>query len=267
MATHKKTKGAAKSAKGSKAKAAAPTPVLAVSSRSVRKSAAVVEQVGLTAHALAVGERAALEPRLDAGLIDGLASDLQALGVVVPGVKVARATAKGATGTQEAALKSLHTRVMAIRHAVSKKLPPKVRANWGVGQAAKETVVSENVAAADLIAQRFSAAPDEARQAGILQKDVDALATERDAAAGAHGSRVTARGSSVAETAARNETERRILVAAEHVAAAGIMEHANVPTARAPFDKLAREAAEHAKRGGAKPLASPPTPPPGAHPT
>jgi hypothetical protein len=78
-------------------------------------------QRGLKALALAKKHQAALEPRLQAGTLDGLTADLQKLGADVPGALVTRSTAKTATKTQNEALAQGYSLVTAIRTSVSRR--------------------------------------------------------------------------------------------------------------------------------------------------
>ena len=74
-----------------------------------KREVGAVTQRRLKALDLASVRQAALEPRLPAGLGDGLAADLQKLGAVVPGALVTRSAAKTATRSQKEALAQGHS--------------------------------------------------------------------------------------------------------------------------------------------------------------
>src|SRR4051812_35685802 len=93
-----------------------------------------ITQVGLQAYNLGLAHKAAIDPSRP-GTIDGLGTDLDAIGVVVPGAVQAHHEARVATSTQNTLLEQGYTRVRAIRTAIRKAGAPKdVQRAYGVGQ-------------------------------------------------------------------------------------------------------------------------------------
>lgn len=259
------------SAKKSKKKTSAPAvSKVSVSSQTPRKAFGQITQVGLKAHALAVAHKADLDARLPAGLVDGLESDLDSLGVLLPGVKTTRAASKAAMGDQDTALAQVHERVIAIDAAVRSTPSLKsVRRDWGVGAKVNAKLVKDVLSEADTVIARAAAAPDEAREAGLLQADLDTLAADRAAAATANKTQESTRAGSPQATAARNEAARRVLYAAQKIAAVGVLHYVASPNDRKAFEALKHQAADSkatSEVAGAAGKSAGGAPPPGSAP-
>src|SRR4051812_42636664 len=125
-----------------------------------RKDFAAIGQRGLKALELAMAHKAVIEPRLPAGLLDGLNADLQELGVVVTTTQVTRDVSRVATLTQEEALAQGYKMVTAVRTAVIKaKAPAVIRKAYGVGTRTSPKMVSHIQAAIRLIIDRAKEQP------------------------------------------------------------------------------------------------------------
>lgn len=83
--------------------------------RKPNKGFSLITQAGLKAHDLYQTHQARLGKRIEQALIDGLAGDLELLGVHVPGAIAARGSSKAATTGQNTALAMGYARVTALR--------------------------------------------------------------------------------------------------------------------------------------------------------
>jgi hypothetical protein len=223
-----------------------------------RTSAAQANQKGLEAHRLATRDRAELEPRLGAGVIDGLAADLAALGMVVPGALQERAEKKAATQGQYGALEDLHRMISAIRTSVvNSDLPKSAQKSWAIGQPVQKRIAKSVISAGEQIAARVDAAPEEARAIGVLPADQAALKASIAAARGADDSQEAKKISAKAATRTRDETLTRISAAAKRIASVGLLAFRTSPTKLAEYEALLSGAPR--KRGTTSP---PPAPTP-----
>jgi hypothetical protein len=192
--------------------------------RKPRLTAAQANQKGLEAHRLATRDRAELEPRLTAGVIDGLGADLTGLGVVVPGVVQERSERNAATQGQYGALARLHEIISAIRtSAVNSDLGKTEQKRWAVGQKVQAKVAKSVIAAGEMIAARATAAPDEARALGVLPADEAALRTAIAEARGADDAQEAKKVSAKVATRTRDETLVRIDAAVKRIGSAGLL--------------------------------------------
>jgi hypothetical protein len=184
-----------------------------------KRDFSAVTQRGRKALDLASAHQAAIEPRLPAGTLDGLAADLQKLGAVVPGALVTRSAAKTATRSQNEALAQGYALVTAIRMSVQRHgAAADVRAAYGVGMKTNPTVVKQVAAGITLILERAAAKPGEAAELGILQKDLLALGEDLKAITVADGEQEQARAGAPGATKERNRTANRILGAVDVIA-------------------------------------------------
>ena len=135
-----------------------------------------IQQKGIDALGLATEHRDAIEGRLAAGAVDGLAADLSQVGAVVPQAVQARLERIGATAEQVEAGLRVKRLVMAIRKSIAiSGLDAAARKAWGAGSDVSPEVVKSVIAAADTIIARAAAKPDEARAAGVLPGDIETL--------------------------------------------------------------------------------------------
>lgn len=216
-----------------------------------KKEFSAILQNGLTAHALATKHQPELEPRLPNGCLVALAADLSILGAHVPGAKEAHATAQAATVSQDAALASGHALVTAIRTAVARSgASLDVQKAYGVGVKVSPKVVKDVKLAIGLILKRAAAEPAEAKDVGILPKDVTALNAAAAAITDADDAQEKQRAAAPLSTKERNATARRILAAVDRIVGAGVIEFAQNPTLRAQFEALIGKGNPEAKPKG-----------------
>lgn len=198
-----------------------------------------VTQAALKALELATKHKTALDERLPAGLIDGLGTNLTALGVVIPGAKQAKTVAKAATVTQAEALTKGYASVTALRTLIkSSKASADVRKAYGVGSKVNPEVVKDVTASLKVIIDRAEANPTEAREFGILQRDIDALKANHTTITAADTTQEKQRAAAPQSTKARNLALRQVIDATERIAGAGIAEFAQDKATRAEFEAL-----------------------------
>lgn len=191
-------------------------------------------ELGVAAHALVTEDRAALEPRLSPALIDGLGADLSAFGELAPGAIQERAERKASTVGQHEAAARVAALVSGMRLAVTNAgLGAAARKAWGVGQKVDARVVKRTVAAGEMAARRGATAPDEARTAGILPSDLEALAAALDALRGADAAQEQKKTTAKVATRARDDAHRRIEDAVKRIAAAGVLQFGGTDPGRA----------------------------------
>lgn len=205
------------------------------------KDISVITQTALKAHALAIAYEAALKSRLPEDILDGLTADLVALGVQVPGVKLARAKVKAATAGQGEALAHGYALVTAVRMAVSRSDATRdVRKEYGVGVKVSPKVVKDVKAVLMQIIDRANAHPAEAAAAGLVPSDIVDLSKALEAVKDADHGQEKLRAGAPLTTQERNQTARRILSVIDRIATAGVLHFAAKETERARFEALIR---------------------------
>jgi len=198
-----------------------------------------ITQLGLKALNLAILHQAVIEPRLPAGTINGLTSDLDALGVVVPGAQQVQRESQTATAEQRAALRKGYARVRAVRSAVRKSGAPKdVQRAYGVGQYVNPTLVRDVKSMLKQIIDRAMAEPAEAAGFGIIKKDIDAMSATYQMITDVDKEQNQKRASAPLSTKARNRTANRILKAVALISGAGMLEFVDAPEHREDFEAL-----------------------------
>jgi hypothetical protein len=204
-----------------------------------KKKITEITQLGLKAYSLAATYTVELTPRLAAGLLTTLQSNLTSLGVVVPAAIEAKGGAKQATAAQGTALEAAYQSVTAVRLAVGRMMPTAdVRKAYGVGTKTSPKVVKDVVAALQTIVDRATANPAEALTFGILPADVTAYTAQIAALKAADQAQEAARAGAPLATKERNSTARQILAAVDSIVGAGVLQFANNPTVRANFEAL-----------------------------
>lgn len=204
-----------------------------------KKSDTDVTQAGLKAHGLGTTHAALLEPRLPAGILTDLAANLDLMGIVVPGAKQTRASAKAATKTQAQALASGYQRVTAIRTALKlTQAPADVRKHYGVGTQVNPEVVKSVQTSIKVIVDRAEKYPDEARLHGILKSDIDDLKADSQIITAADTDQEKQRAAAPQSTKARNKALNAVVNATNHIAAAGIIAFAKDESLRKEFEAL-----------------------------
>jgi hypothetical protein len=181
------------------------------------------KQRGARALELAVQYRTQVEPRLPAGTIDGLRTDLAAVNVVVPNADGARVQKRAATATERAAATAIVRHIGhltdAVKHAHAGDKA--VLRAWGVGARINAEVTRTVLARGDQVVARARAFPAEMRAAGILDVDVTALDTALTGLRGADSNQAVIVSSAKDATRERNETLVRIQMATHNVAVVG----------------------------------------------
>jgi len=169
-------------------------------------------------------DRPGLEPRLEAGIIDGLIADVPRLRDEAVGAVDARQAKKAATLGQNEAAAALFERVMAVRGTIKlRRLDPEVAARAGVGRAMKAQSVKSVLDGAEMVVKANELYPDQLRRAGVLPADIDAINVLRARLASADWAQETQKLTSKEKTAARNAAHRRVRDAiAAIVGAAGL---------------------------------------------
>lgn len=195
---------------------------------------------GQAAYALAVPHRAALDPRLPAGMIDTLGADLETLGVVLPAAPGPAGTPAPAPAAPSlpVAVEKLFNQVSAIHEAVAgAKATPAVRKAYGAGSKAQGKEVKPLLAAADKIVTEATASPSEALALGILPADVAAL-TQAVADVNAAEASAAAAGTKGPTAKERRAAETRMHEATARIAGAGALAFAQDAATRAKFEAL-----------------------------
>ncbi len=166
---------------------------------------------GLQLQVLIERDRARLEARLEAGVLDGLDADLALLRDESTGAVVSRQTRKSATWTQRDAAERLLALVMAVRATLKlRKVDAVVLTRTGVGKKLDARIVRTVIEGARLVVGAYGQYPDQMRRAGVLPGDIAELEslTARLAAVDTEqeGTKVTAK----QKTAARDAAHRRV---------------------------------------------------------
>lgn len=220
-------------------------------------------QVGLKAFKLASEHAGAIEPRLP-GMTAGLKTDVDALGVVIPGALQARAEAKAATGAQRGIAQQACLQVRAIRATVRKSGASKaVQKAYGVGLLLAPTKVAIVKAAIQQIVNRATSAPEEAEGFGLQAADVASLTALLTALTSADSDQDVKRANAPQSTRARNVTANRVLKMAAIIAGTGMRAFAHSPTEYGLFKALMASTGRAPKSAGKKaPQGSEPPKPP-----
>ncbi len=196
-------------------------------------------QSGLKAHKLAVAERTAIEARLAAGTIEGLAADLVTLGATVPGQIAARRAAKESTVSQAVALANVASILTAIRQAVkSHGAPADVRVAYGVGSKLDKATPKSVFAAATGVLRAVTSDLNAARSFGVLDGDLAALTSAVAAAQTADTEQDDRRASAPAATKTRNAAAKNVEGAVKRISSAGALHYATDAKLRAQFEAL-----------------------------
>ncbi len=202
---------------------------------------------------LATEDRALIEPRLEAGMIDGASADLAQVVPAVSGAIEKRTEKKASTATQNELAGQVMDAVRTIRTALSVSgLSAAARKRYGVGLSMNARSVKTVVAGANTLLGAAAAAPEEIRSVGVLPADLEALRAALAALTGADTAQENLKIASKRSTAERDATLHRLDAAVRKIAAAGILAHAGDPARRAKYEALLASPAK-AKPGGGGP--------------
>jgi hypothetical protein len=199
-----------------------------------------ITERGSKALALALANRARLEPRLDPSTIDGLAADLTALGTVVPDAAGARQSKKAATAAERQSAEALTRRIVAISDLVRHRHAGNAEAlkAWGVGKAIAPQSTTQVLSRGRLLVSRARAVPAEARAAGVLEADITAIAAALTALDAANTTQGAASRDAETNTRTRDETLRRVHLTTRNIALAARVEFHDQPALVEQFETL-----------------------------
>ncbi len=189
---------------------------------------------------LAEQHRGAIEPRVPAGLLDGLTNDLAELRGRQARVKEARSATKVATAAQNVALARAASVISAVGAAVRRDptLNAEQRRAYGVGIKVHVRKVSSVVAAGSLIVDRATRKPDEARAIGLLDSDVEQLRQLVASLQEVDRQQEKLLANRPRTTADRNRAIARVYAAIKKIAGAGVLAFALDDDLRNEFDAL-----------------------------
>ncbi|MGV3621878.1 MAG: hypothetical protein ACO1OB_13725 [Archangium sp.] len=202
-------------------------------------SSSVVESLSGEAQALFEEFRAQLEPRLAAGLIDGLKADTAAfLGKRVEAGN-ALESLKTATKEQNAAIAHVLALLRPARAAVKASTREKEKTSaFGISKEIQDTVVKSVIGAAHAFLQGAEKHPELARAAGVLSGDLDTLRALAASLASADQAQEKTKGARKIPTANRTAFQRRIEGAIASISHAGQLAFAAKPEIAARFKAL-----------------------------
>ena len=185
----------------------------------------VALRVAEAAYRLATDHRAALDPRLPAGVIEGLGADMAALRGTSAGAKAARAGKRSATITQHEAGRRGYELAMAIRAAVRGGEPDDkaLQKAFGVGDQVHARKVTSVEAAIETILRGAEADPERARGVGVLPEDIEEARRVREALSTADASQEGKAVSSKVATSNRDEAQRRVQQAVRRIVGAAAL--------------------------------------------
>lgn len=216
-----------------------------------------VSRVARGALALALEQRAALEPRLAAGLLDGLTADLDAFDGKRAAATLASESLREATRSQDAAAKAAHAFLMAARGAVARNgASAAQRVAFGLKVPVKLEKVPSLVAGLDAFVGAAGRFPDVARDCGLLSADVDQARALRTALATADADQEAKKQTRKTPTAERAALQQRIEHAVDAIVSAGAVAFVLQPDVAARFRALVPSYG----KGAAKAKASAATP-------
>ncbi len=198
-------------------------------------------RAGQHAMELARRDKARLEPRLSAGVIDGLAEDLELLDALIDDQKTAQAVRRGATRNQENAAERLAARIRTIRETARfAKLGKEVQAALGVGKSMQIAVVRTVTSAAEMVLSAYRLHTDALREAGVLPADIEEIRKLRDSLVQAdevqERQKITAR----EKTILRNQLLERVETALGRLAAAAALAFPDDPARVQAYRELTR---------------------------
>lgn len=211
-----------------------------------------LSRIGRGALALALEQRATLEPRLPAGLLDGLAADLDAFEGKRTAAVLASEALRSATRTQDAAARTALDFLTAARGAIARNgASAAQRASFGLSLRPTPLKISSVVAALDAFVDGATRFPDVARDCGLLPADADQARALRTALASADAAQETQKQTRKAPTAERVALQRRIEKAVDAISAAGAVAFVLDAAAVQRFRALIPSSAKRSSRSGA----------------
>jgi len=211
---------------------------------------------GTEAHELATRFKPELEPRLGAGVIDGLGADTQELRGNASDAASTRVGAKAATLDEGTALRNGALIVAAVRATIRRTFAADkaIQRSFGVGAPVNANSIGSVAAGLRIVLSAADKNPEAAREAGILPADLDdartALAALVTADQDQAGHKLTAKQA----TARRAATQLRVEAAVLKIVGVATLAFRNRP------DVLAQFAAVIPSRSHRTTVASPSSP-------
>lgn len=223
-----------------------------------------ITQLGHKALLLAKRDRERIEGRLATGRIDGLESDLVALGDDRVAVKTTLTDGQRATATQDAKAAQALTLITAVRQNFIRRQAPKgVRIAFGINKKIVPGKITTIIAAGQNILN--GAAEDEAtaRHYGLLGSDLRSVEVTISELREADDAQEAVIAAKPLTTAQRNRRARGILDAVREISGAGSIEFAFEPQVRAEYEALigVGGGSRKPRRTEAPPPAEQPSPP------
>lgn len=211
-----------------------------MAARQLRVDAQWLAERGNKALALAEKHREAVESRLPAGLLAGLAEDIGGLTERRVAVKQARSKSKLATLAQNQLIEEVHAMISGVQGAAGRRgdLSAAQKRAYGVGAKYNRRSVASVSAVGALILERATKNPDEARDVGLFEEQASALRellTDLNAQDKAQQKLIALK---PLTTAARNRAAKRVYEAIKRIAGAGVIAFARDASVRAQFDAL-----------------------------
>jgi hypothetical protein len=195
---------------------------------------------GRAASGLAKKFREKVEPRLDAGTIDGLEADVATL----DGSKAARIESKtakkGKTGAKRDVSGDAHELIIDIREAVLRTdgIGDGVKKTFGVGDQINPSATDKIKGVLSSILAAFAADPALARRIGVLEEDIAAGRRLLEELTGASRSQVEAAQDTIEKTFDRNVVQLRVEAAVDAISSRGRLAFRADPAVRERFMAL-----------------------------
>ena len=194
---------------------------------------------GLKAYELAKEFKKQLEPRLPAGLLEGLKEDIDVISSMEGDSKTKVVELKGFTGTQGQHLKRGETWTSAVREALKRgKAPADVCKAAGVGSKFGSGVVAAVAASIATVINAYEKFPEAFRGAGVLPSDIE---TGKRILVSLNSSDLiqeTKKVSNTQATAGRNALRKRVEATVDMIRGMGMLEFQETPAIAARFKAL-----------------------------
>lgn len=201
-----------------------------------------ITQLGLKAQALVTEHKAKLGDRLKTSFLTTFASDLTALGAVVPAARTARDGSVQLTAAQSSVVAAGYNLAKGVRTSVKgQHVDRDVLLAYGVGIRTNKFLVKDVKTALQKILDRAKAEPAEAEGFGISADDVAAITAQLALIDRVDQAQEVARATAPLTTKQRNSTAQRVLSGVKSIAGAGMRAFIHDATVFANFEALVRK--------------------------